>query len=782
MINFGSCLIKILKRRVIIKLRSTILYGLFCLTLVESCSVAKFLPPGERLYRGATIKVAKDKDVETSRRSLKKQIQPVARPRPNKFFLGQPYKVWWWYVIGQPKKQKGFKVWLRNTLGEPPVLSSSVNWQTTAENMSAFLENEGYFHSSVTGDTIHKNYFTKAIYSAHVLPQYTVNNITWVNDSSNFLQTLISANPRQTLLKSGKPYRLQDIEAERNRLDLFLKTKGYYFFNPNYIMAYADSTVGNRQVNLLLSVKNTMPKNAKYAYTINRITIFPNYTLLQPPPDTGKIATLIIDGLLIRDTIHNFKPRLFAKMITYRPGSLYNTLNQNTTLNRLINLGTFKFVRHRFEAVKNLPDSHKLNVYYYLTPAKKKSLQAEVDAFSKENRFIGTQLSVNWINRNTFRSAEQLSVRAYGGFEISFRDSLKKNNNFRIGGDVSFNFPRFLTPFFKLKESRLYPPRTQILLGYQYFIKQRFYSTNFFRLQYEFNWKDNANKQHILDPVFITYSNAGNISDSFYKAAVQRPAVLLNLNSEVIVGSYYNFTYNTLNPFINNQWYFNGSIDLSGNIAGLITGAKKMREKMIFNIPFAQYAKFDFDVRYKRVFNNNLEWANRLQIGIGMPYHNSAMLPFTKQYVIGGANSIRGFPARTLGPGSYLPTTNDLRFFQVIGGDYKLLVNTELRFPIWGRFKGALFTDVGNIWTKDTILFGMPGKLKKDSYKELAVAAGFGIRFDAKVILIRADLGIPLRKPFLSMDQRWGFKNIALADKVWRRENLILNIAIGYPF
>jgi len=167
---------------------------------------------------------------------------------------------------------------------------------------------------------------------------------------------------------------------------------------------------------------------------------------------------------------------------------------------------------------------------------------------------------------------------------------------------------------------------------------------------------------------------------------------------------------------------------------------------------------------------------------VGAPYNNSAFLPFSKQYVIGGANSMRGFPVRTLGPGSYLPTLNDIRYFQVIGGDYEFLFNSELRFAVLGKLKGALFADVGNVWTKDTITFGREGQLKADWYKELAVSSGFGLRYDATVILIRLDLGIPLRKPYLPEDQRWVFDQIALGDGDWRRDNLILNLAIGYPF
>ena len=215
---------------------------------------------------------------------------------------------------------------------------------------------------------------------------------------------------------------------------------------------------------------------------------------------------------------------------------------------------------------------------------------------------------------------------------------------------------------------------------------------------------------------------------------------------------------------------------------GLLTGAKEPREQEIFNTPFAQYVKADVDLRYNLKVKKKFSWANRLQVGVSYPYNNSNVLPFSKQYIIGGSNSLRGFRVRQIGPGSYLPTIEDQQYFAVIGGDYKLQFNTEVRIPLFAKFSGAVFMDLGNIWTKDTLLFGKAGQLKKDFYKEIAVAAGLGVRFDAGVILLRADFGFPLRKPYLPDGQRWVIRTIELGDRYWRQQNLILNIAIGYPF
>ena len=758
--------------------------GLFLILAASSCSVRRFLPAGEKLYKGSTIIVQKNPEVKNTNKQLKNHLKQAVSPRRNKFLLGQPYKVWWWYVIGEPdanKDGKGLRAFLRKKLGEAPVLSSRVNATVTAENMQAFMENTGYFHTTVQGDTVNSGYFTKAVYTAQVQPQYHIKSITWVSDSSDLLK-LLEQRQKRGILKIGQSYRLSDISAERDQLDLYLKTKGYYFFNPDYLMAYADSTVGNRSVDLYLNLKKTTPEQAKHPYTINKIIVFPNYSLLSTQLDTSLVGAVQYEGLIIKDSAKKFNNRLFAQTITYRPGSIYNSRSQNSTLNRLINLGAFKFVKNRFAAIKDSGALHRMNVYYYLIPAKKKSFQGEIDGFSKENNSLGAQISANWKNRNLFRGAELLTVKAYTGFEVSFADSLRNNNSYRIGGEVSIKFPRYAIPFFRLKENNFYPPVTNLLLGYELYRKQLFYTKNLFRLQYDFTWKKSIRNEFTFAPVSLSYLNASNVTDTFYKQAALDPAILINVYSEAILGTYFSYTYNNAMGKRKNKLYFHASIDLSGNVAGLITGAKRYREKEIFNTPFAQYVKTDLDLHYTRSLPNKWDWASRLQLGIGIPYSNSSVLPFSKQYIIGGSSSVRGFRTRNLGPGKYKPTAEDQRFYQIIGGDFKFLANTEIRIPITSSLSGAIFVDAGNIWTKDTLLFGKAGQLSNEWYKELAVASGIGLRFDASVLVIRADLGIPFRKPFLPSGQRWVFNQIDFGSGAWRRENLILNIALGLPF
>lgn len=756
--------------------------GVLIICIVSSCGVKKYLPQGETLYRGSKVEVQKTNGVKEAKRNLKKQLKSTIYPKANKFILGQPYKVWWWYIIGEPKRKKGLKVFLREKLGEQPVLGSRIKPKAIAENMQSLLENEGYFHSVVQGDTSIKNYFTYSTYQATVWPKYTIRQISWVSDSSPIMKVLQAEQEKESLLKIQDGYSLINITNERSRLDLKLKTKGYYYFNPNYLMAYIDSTVGGNRVDIFLNMKKETPDSAKFPYSIKSITLYPNYNLLEIASEPSINNSEIYDSLIITNN-NKFSPRLFKRVVTYRPKSTYDITEQNKTLNRLINLGNFKFVKNVFNpAMDSNGHKHSLDAVYYLSPSKKKSFQGQVDGFSKENKFIGTLVSINWKNRNAFKGTELLMVKMYGGLEVSYADSLKKNNNFRAGAEASLVFPQFIIPFIKINESSFYTPHTRMLVGYEWFRKQGFYTKNVFRTQYEFNWKETANKEHSLAPIAISYLKASNVSQDYLNETASNPAILTNIYSEVIWGSFYSYATNTKNSNSRDLWYFNGSADVSGNVAGLITRAEHAREKKIFNTPFAQYVKGDVELRYLKKIKTNLHWANRLQLGASIPYNNSNILPFSKQYIIGGSNSIRGFRIRQLGPGSYLPTAKDQKYFFIIGGDYKLLYNSELRIPMVGSLSTALFVDAGNIWTKDTFLFGKAGQIKKEAYKELAVAGGIGIRYDLKILLIRFDLGIPFRKPYLEENQRWVFDKIKFGSGAWRSQNVILNIAIGYPF
>ena len=766
---------------------------------ITSCAIKKHLPEGTLLYNGAKVKVEKIEDFKGKPKPIAKQLEGIAAPRKNKMILGYAYKVGWWYAIGEPKKQSGFRYWLRNQFGEAPILSTRLDLKANETNMQAYLENKGYFKSNVLGKTDTQGYKLKAIYTAKITQPYVFDTIKWILDSSELSRNILDIKNQTLYVKQGDQFDIESIKAERNRIDLALKRRGFYFFNPDFIKAYVDTTNNTHTINVFYAIKKETPDNARYPQMINAVTIFPNYTLLLPPPDTSKLDLFDYEGYSIRDTVNSYKPKTLVRPLTYAVGSLYNLNEHNNTLNRYINMGQFKFVKSRYESnvdtngrlynrlnnPMNVDTNgrlyNRMNVYYYLTPLKKKNINAEIAGFTKSNSFNGGQINLNWKNRNLLRGAEQLNVKMYGAVETSSVDTLRDNNNFRVGTELSLTVPRFVTPF-KLKESSYFLPVTKFLIGYEWIRRQQLYTKNFIRGQYELNWKESAKKEHTLTPLSITYNNATDFSPEYLEQINRFPVLSYAVLPELIAGTTYNYSFNTNNPRDNNIFFFNGQLDFAGNIAGLATKPKGVFSEKVAGAYFAQFFKSDVELRYSRKLATDVYWSNRLNIGVGLPYGNSSYLPFTRQFVIGGSNSLRGFVPRQLGPGRVLATSEQQIAYPQIGGDYKLEVQTELRFPLFSKLRGAFFVDAGNIWSKNSLIFGEEARLTRQFLNDIAVDGGIGIRLDINVLILRLDIGVPLRKPWLPRGSEWVINDISFGNSSWRKNNIVLNIGIGYPF
>jgi outer membrane protein insertion porin family len=766
----------ILSKMNVLKIHHSLIISFFFIT---SCQIKKHLPEGTFLYNGAKVSVEKVEDFKAKPKPIAKTLVKIAAPRKNKMILGFPYKVAAWYTIGEPKKQSGFKYWLRNQFGEAPILSTKLDLKANETNMQVYLGNKGYFKSTVVGKTDTQGYKLKAIYNVKVTRPYLFDTIKWVLDSSELSRAISKTRNRASYVKQGEQFDIESIKAERNRIDLALKRHGFYFFNPDFIKAYLDTTNNKHTLNVFYTIKKETPKNARYPQTINAVTIFPNYSLLFPPPDTSKLDLINYNNYFIRDTVNNYKPKTLVRPLTYRVGSLYNLNEHNNTLTRYINMGQFKFVKSRYES--DSVTAKTMNVYYYLTPLKKKNFNAEIAGFTKSNSFNGGQVNVNWKNRNLLKGAEQFNVKMYGAIETSSVDTLRDNNNFRVGTELSLTVPRFVTPF-RLKESSYFLPMTKFLIGYEWIRRQQLYTKNFIRGQYDLNWKENAKKEHTLTPISITYNNATDFSQQYLEKINKFPVLSFAILPEVIAGTAYNYSFNTNNPREKNIFFFNGNLDIAGNVAGLITQPKGAFSEKIAGAYFAQYVKTDVEMRYSRKLATDIYWSNRFNIGIGLPYGNSSYLPFIRQFVIGGSNSLRGFVPRQLGPGRVLTTAEQQIAYPQIGGDYKLEMQTELRFPLFSKLRGAVFIDAGNIWSKNSLIFGEDARLTRQFLKDIAVDGGIGIRLDINILILRLDVGIPLRKPWLERGSEWVIDEISFGSGSWRKDNIVLNIGIGYPF
>lgn len=757
------------------------LLHIFLAVLICSCSNTKYLADGELLYTGGKVKVEDSLMKRKERKALEKEFKALLRPKPNKKILGLRPKLFFYNLAGEPKKERGFRHWLRTKVGEPPVLFSQVDLQYNADVLQSYSENRGYFKTRTASDSTRRGKRATAEYIVRPGRQYKIRNVIFPGDSSR-ISKVIARSQRRSVLKPGEGYDLDKIKTERERIDARLKEKGFYFFNPDYLLIKVDSTVGKYEVDLRMTIKPETPERAQEVYKIDKITIFPNYSIKTDTITYKKSDVIQHNDFTIIDSADTYNPRIFDRTLYFKRGDIYNRTDHNLSLNRLINMGTFKFVKNEFKVSDSLPNT--LDAYYYLTPLPKKSIRVEVLGKTNSANYTGSELSINWSHRNAFRSAELLTASAFGGMEVLVSGQNKGYNVYRVGSEVNVIWPRFILPF-RAKSPGGFVPRTKATIGYEFQKRIKLYALNSFKASFGYLWKESVRKEHELNVTQINFVSPNGVTDLYREQIAQDQTGTLSkvIEKQLIFGPTYSFTYtNTMRKRKLNTFYYKGSADVAGTIAGLVTGAnvKKGDTIKIFDVPFSQFVKIENDFRHYLRLGDNTQLASRIIVGTGFAYGNSTELPFIKQFFIGGTNSIRAFRARSIGPGTWKDTTST--FLPDESGDLKLEFNTELRAKLFSVVHGAVFLDAGNIWLREKNPNKPGAEFSGKFLNQLAVGTGVGLRFDLSFLILRTDLAWPLRKPYLPDGEQWVMDEIDFGSKFWRRDNLVFNLAIGYPF
>ncbi len=749
------------------------------------CSNTRFVPEGDYLYTGASINILSDSLSKSKKTELKNVLEASLTPKPNASFLGLRPKLYIYNITSEPKKDKGFKHWLKYKVGEKPVHLSDVDIPFNLDLIENTGENRGYFNISASYDTLPKNKKVKIKYNVSPRTQYLINKVTFPTDST-VLSTEINKTVDKTLLKVNEPFNLEVIKTERERIDASLKENGFYYFDPDNLIIQVDSTEVKHKVDLNLKVKNNTPELARKQFTIDKIYIFSDYNL-RNNRNRRNLVRADVDTLLwkensyIIDPKKKFRPQIYDRALYFKSGDLYNRSNHNLTLSRLINLGTFKFVKNQFVLTDSL--SNKFDVFYYLTPNDFKSLRLETLGKSNSASYVGGEVNFNWRHRNFLRGAELFAATLYTAIDFQLGGNKDANNIYRVGSRFSLTWPRIIAPF-KFESSSAFVPRTRVELGYEFQNRTQLYTLHNFNASFGYIWKENALREHDLKLIEITYVTPENETAKFEEQKADNPSLARITERQLIFGPVYSYTYTTTMLPKKHTFYYKGLLDLSANLTGLISGANadQKEPKTILGVPYSQYVKMEHDFRYYLKLDETSQIASRFIGGVAYPYGNSIHMPFSKQFFVGGSNSIRAFRARTLGPGSYDPRNDKSSFFHDQAGDIKLEANVEYRKKLVSFLNIAAFVDAGNVWLFNDEEGREGGKISKDFLSEIAVGAGIGLRFDFNILILRTDLAIPLRVPYYPKGDRWSFNEINFKDKYWRRDNLMLNIAIGYPF
>ena len=753
--------------------------------LFSGCSAMRHLDKEEKLYLGADVKLVTNEKLSKKQASaLIKSAKSAIRPDPNKKFLGVRTKLMLYTMAGTNPQSK-FRKWLQRK-GEAPVLLSSIKTSVTASYIDAKLFNLGVFRTSTDVSIVKKKHTAKVVYTCHVHRPYILKSINYAIQHDS-ISRLVNLNRDKSILKIGDDYNLDKLKYERTRIDAMLKEHGYFYFNPDYLVFKADTAQGNQSVALRLILKDSVPKTMLEVYRIHHVYVTQDYVLdakgTSNKNDTVRFHNMIFQG---QNSDLKIRPKVLEYSIYLKKDDVYSVTNHTITLNRLMSMGSFKFVSIKFSPADTAAENY-LNVAILLTPMPKYTLRTELDLIEKSNLNLGPRLNLSFLNRNTFNGAELLTVNLAGSFEAQLGGGSKNMFSFSVNPEAELSFPRFIAPF-RIRTKSIYIPKTRILLTYNYLKKVNYFDMHTFQIMYGYKWREDLRKEHEFNPIQVSFTAIKNKSPLFNELLATNLFLKRSYEELFVAGGNYIFTYNKPEKFEQRiRFYFQSINEVAGNVFWVISrlsGKQATAEhpaSMLGNV-YAQFAKVSLDGRAYYNFKNKDNIAIRLFMGVARSFGNTQLLPYSKQFFCGGPKSLRGFHINSLGPGTYQQDANTNGFLQ-LGGDVKVEMNLEYRFTIYKYIKGALFTDAGNVW----LLKSNPSNagsffVFNRFLKEMAVDAGIGLRIDVSFFVLRFDLAIPLRKPWLDQDRRWVFDKIMFMNNGWRRDNLILNVAIGYPF
>ncbi len=748
-----------------------LLFTTLALAFLSSCKATKYVPEGKHMLMKNEITV-------DSLKLKKGKESNFLRIEPNRRILGYPFYLSL-YNAGNPEAEKGFGHWVSG-LGEPPAVIDSSALRKSADQLRLYYFNQGYFNAEAEYEVVCNNRKrAKVHYYVEKKEPYFIRQIDYQMDSPE-LEVLVENQMDQLSIQAGDQYNAQALDDERERLANYFKERGFYDFSKEFIYFEVDSNLPGRVVNVTMGIENkpiqtgdsiTYIKHLRYH--LRDINIVYDYV---PGELNRDRDTNYLGYRFLYDEKLKYTPRLATDAVVLESGDLYKFSEVRQSYRHLINLKVFSGVNMDFVPIDTDTTRHALDAYVLLRPFKKQSLGLEVEGTHSSGNF-GAGGSVFYRNRNIFGGGQILEIRLNGALEAQqvSTESSGVFNTIQAGVGATLRLPYLLLPFntegFMPKR---YQPQTDINASYNYQIRVDFNRSILnFGLHYSFD--ETKAKTHIFELIDLNFVKLTDIRDS---TNIDGNKIRTGFRDAFIPTIGYTFLYNDQSLIASDKDYqfFRGHVEFAGNL--LYTAANVTNwepnddgQYELFGNPFAQYVKFDLDFRHYQPVLNSRRFVFRLYGGMAYPYGNSDVVPFEKQFFAGGANDNRGWVAYTLGPGGRSNPEATVNT-----GDIKIMATYEYRFSMLGNLKGALFTDVGNIWTLEPTPGLQDTEFRFDRfYKELAVGAGFGIRYDFGFFVFRLDAGYKLRRPSRPEGNRWNFDDLRLGDGV-------LNFGIGYPF
>ena len=769
--------------------KNTLLVGLLCI-LMSACSTTKNLPEGETLYTGIDKLEVVNEDKTLAGITALTEVEAALAYAPNNAIFGSsslrwpvPFGLWVYNGFEKYQDKKGIGRWIFDHLGKSPVLMSSVNGETRAKVATNLLHDYGYFNGSVSYKEVpQKNpKEAKVSYVIDMARPYFLDSIAYLK-YPHYADSLIQSTRSQSVLKSEENFSVIKLEEERQRLSNLFRNHGYYYYRPEFTTYRADTLQKSGYVSLQVVPRNGIPAEAKKQYYIGNTSVYLTGYDNEPPTDTLRLRTMTF---YYSGKKPGIRPNALMRNVFFRKGELFSQDRQTFTQEAIARMGVFRYSEFRYEPKDTTVNGDTLNVNMYATFDKPYNAELELNMTTKSTDQTGPG-AVFKITRNNFqRMGANLSFEVRGSYEWQTNSNVEGNssklNSYELGTSLSLDFPRLILPWkdTDLLRSR-YQQKTSFKIYGNLLNRARFFNMLSFGGNVTYDFRKSRTWKHTITPFQLTFNTLMSTTERFDSITATNPSLALSLGDQFIPSMNYTFTYDNARLKRDYQLWWENSITSAGNVTSLLYAALgkdfSEKNKKLLGTPFAQFMKFTSEIRTLFKVGEKQHIAARLMGGVLWSYGNQTIAPYSEQFYIGGANSLRAFTVRSLGPGTYNPGKNTKYGYLDQTGDIKLEANVEYRFPIFGELYGATFLDAGNVWLmrKDESRPG--GELTlKNFAKSIALNTGLGVRYDLTFLVIRLDMGIALHVPYET--GKSGYYNIPKF-----KDGLGLHFAIGYPF
>ena len=786
------------------------LFLFLILCVLVGCSTTKHLPPGEVLYTGQKPIVVEQRSETPVGQTALEEVEAALAAAPNNALLGSsririPFPLGLWVYNGFSKYEKGLGKWIFRRFGAKPVLLSTVAPDIRMRAAANLLHEYGYFDGLVSCDT-----FVNSRDSLKARLQYTVrmgqptiiDTVEYVGFSAR-TERILKATRRHSLLRPESQFNVPDLDAERTRVSNLLRNTGLYYFRPDYLTYQADTTcVPAQYVSLRMVPVEGMPAVAEKPFYLGAKSIYLYGRNGQAPTDSLLYRGMRIyyhgsrpyvrPSMLYRWTDYrNFRFKrpqsdsAEARHSTTLRYSLYNLHRQNRVQERLAQTGIFRTTDIGFVPRDTSALCDTLDVNIRLMPTLRYDAELDFNLKLKSNNQVGPGASFTLSRLNVFGGGERWEVELTGSYEWQTGGGAASSmNSYEYGVSTSLVFPRVMFPRLGTHEYD-FPATTTFSLYALQQDRARYYKLLAFggRATYEFQPK--PIHKHSLTPLRLTFNVLRHPTAEFQALQAANPALYASLRDQFIPAMEYTYTYDDTSLRTNRRTshWWQTTFTSAGNVTSLLYGALgqslSRSEKQLLGVPFAQFVKLNTEFRHHLRIGRHCMLATRMALGAVWAYGNVLSAPYTEQFYVGGANSIRAFSARSIGPGGYSSGEEGTAGYGYLNhvGDIRFEANAEWRFPILGNLHGAVFLDAGNVWLLRTDEGRPGGEFRlRDFPRQIALGTGLGLRYDLQLLVFRLDLGVALHDPSRLNSGR-GYYNIPRFG-----DGLALNFAIGYPF